>query len=268
MRLTDITEAVLLRDMIATGSPFGHASAFVGLATTDPTEDHTNYDGEENIPSNYSRVSLGTDVSLQQDANGNYYYVNDRDILFSNHSSSDWPSIVGVTLFDAESVTTGNKLCYAPISPTVVPTGSSYKIPAGGLTVGIEGEVSGYTAHAWLDNLLGLGSGMRHSTAYAALFDGDPEGSGTEVSTSLGYGRPSVSWETISQVSGRMDVSNDAAAYFGTAGGGTWSVSWLALFDSSSGGNLLCSAPLGTSVTVQDGENFTLQAGQITDTLG
>lgn len=76
------------------------------------------------------------------------------------------------------------------------------------------------------------------SDVYLALFDGDPKGSGTEVTTDIDSGgRQTISFEALS---GGNDASmaNDTANDFGTAENAC-DLSHVAIFDASTSGNLL-----------------------------
>lgn len=70
------------------------------------------------------------------------------------------------------------------------------------------------------------------SATHMALFNGDPAGAGTEISGGS-YARQSVTWNTAS--GGNLDSSNTPT--FNVPAGAT--VTFLALFDALTGGNLL-----------------------------
>lgn len=82
---------------------------------------------------------------------------------------------------------------------------------------------------------------------FAALFTAAPgeAGGGTEVSGAAYARQPASFAFALDGASGRWTASNDATVLFPVAGAGGWgTVSWFALFDAVSGGNMLAYAPL------------------------
>lgn len=104
------------------------------------------------------------------------------------------------------------------------------------------------------------------TSIYLALFTTDPaeDASGTEVSGG-GYARiAAASWAAPSNGA----TSNSADVDFGYATGGAWgTISHAALFDASSGGNMLIYGPLASSKTVADGDGFIVRSGQFSFTI-
>lgn len=83
---------------------------------------------------------------------------------------------------------------------------------------------------------------------YAALHTGDPgaDGSANEVSsaTDSNYSRSPVSWN-LSEASGASKVSNGAEVVFpASAGSGSYSVQFLTIWSSASGGVCMARLPL------------------------
>lgn len=88
------------------------------------------------------------------------------------------------------------------------------------------------------------------------------DNSGTEVSGGA-YDRKVVTFNT--PVSG--STSNAAQIQFSAATSSWGTITHFALYDASTGGNLLLWGPLATSKTVDIGDVFTFPAGNITVTL-
>ena len=126
---------------------------------------------------------------------------------------------------------------------------------------------SDYTENLLLNWLLTTNSATRPTAWYVGLFTAAPSdtGGGTEV-TGNGYAR--VATGTIS-VSGTDTLATNAAAIeFAAASGGNWgTITHAAIFDASSGGNMLAWAALTTSRTINDGDVFRIPAGSLTVTL-
>jgi hypothetical protein len=100
---------------------------------------------------------------------------------------------------------------------------------------------------------------------YLSLHTTDPgdAASATEVSGG-GYVRKTITFNTASGTSGSTTNSN---APTWTASGGSWTVTYIGIWDASSAGNLLAYGPLTQSRTVADGDTLTFNASSITVTI-
>jgi hypothetical protein len=126
---------------------------------------------------------------------------------------------------------------------------------------------SDYTENLVLTWLFTGSSATRPTAWYVGLFTAAPSdtGGGTEV-TGNAYAR--VATGTISGSGTATTFSNAAAIEFAAASGGNWgTVGWAAIFDASTGGNLLAWAPLTTSRVINDGDVFRIPATSLTITL-
>jgi hypothetical protein len=124
-----------------------------------------------------------------------------------------------------------------------------------------------YTENLALTYLFNTGSVTRPTAWYVGLFTAAPSdaGGGTEVSGS-GYAR--VSAGTISGSGTATTFTNAAAIEFGAATGGNWgTIGWAAIFDASTGGNMLAWAPLTTAKAINDGDIFRIPASSLSVTL-
>jgi len=103
-------------------------------------------------------------------------------------------------------------------------------------------------------------------TRYVALFDGDPQGAGSEVTTTI---RPSGRLALTSSMedagtTNTGESSSTADIDFGNADSGA-TVSHIAIYDSASGGTLLASDALtGGSQTVTAGNPVKIPSGDLT----
>jgi hypothetical protein len=117
-----------------------------------------------------------------------------------------------------------------------------------------------------VDWLVGKDDPPAIGTRYAALFDGDPQGSGTEVTTDI---RPSgrVAITSDMETAGTTNdgkSSSTADIDFGNADSGA-TVTHIAIYDAASGGNLLMSDVLtGGSQTVTAGNPVKIPSGDLT----
>ena len=105
----------------------------------------------------------------------------------------------------------------------------------------------------------------RPTAWYLALFTSNPadDASGTEVSTSgTAYARQSATFT----VSGDT-ASNSAAIEFPTATASFGTVSHVAVFDASTGGNMIAYAALTASKAIATGDVFRVPSGDLDITL-
>lgn len=127
---------------------------------------------------------------------------------------------------------------------------------------------SDYTENLVLNWLLTTNSATRPTAWYVGLFTAAPSdtGGGTEVSGSA-YARKVTGTITVSGTS-PTTATNSAAIEFASASGGNWgTITHAAIFDASTGGNMLAWAPLTTSRTINDGDVFRIPASSLTVTL-
>jgi hypothetical protein len=110
-------------------------------------------------------------------------------------------------------------------------------------------------------------SATRPTAWFVGLFTAAPSdtGGGTEVSGS-GYARKATGTITVSGTA--TTATNSAAIEFDPASGGNWgNITHAAIFDASTGGNMLAWAQLTTARTINDGDVFRVPASSLTITL-
>ena len=126
---------------------------------------------------------------------------------------------------------------------------------------------SDYTENLVLNWLLTTNAATRPTAWYVGLFTAAPSdtGGGTEVSGNA-YARKATGTMTVAGTA--TTATNAAAIEFAAASGGNWgAITHAAIFDASTGGNMLAWAPLTTSRTINDGDVFRIPAGSLTVTL-
>ena len=124
---------------------------------------------------------------------------------------------------------------------------------------------SNYLETEILDHVFGGAAYTAPGTLYLALHTADPaeDGSGTEVSTSgTAYARATVAFTTSGNT-----TSNTAAVEYATATANFGTVSHVAVWDASTGGNMLAYAALTSSKTIETGDVFRVPAGDLDITL-
>jgi len=121
-----------------------------------------------------------------------------------------------------------------------------------------------------VDWLIGKADPPSTGTRYVALFNGDPQGAGSEVTTTI---RPSgrVAITSDMEASGTTNTgesSSTADIDFGNADAGA-TVSHIAIYDAATSGNLLASDSLtGGSQTVTAGNPVKIPSGDLTVSIG
>jgi hypothetical protein len=126
---------------------------------------------------------------------------------------------------------------------------------------------SDYTENLVLTYLFTNGSATRPTAWYVGLFTAAPSdaGGGTEVS-GFGYVRKVTGTITVSGTD--TTATNSAAIEFDAASGGNWgTVTYAAIFDAETSGNMLAWAQLTTARTINDGDVFRIPASSLTITL-
>ena len=122
---------------------------------------------------------------------------------------------------------------------------------------------SNYLENKVLLHVFGATAYTAPATLYVALFTSDPgeAGSGTEVSGGS-YARQTIAF-TVTGAS----ATNTAAIEFPTCTASWGTVTYGAVYDAVTAGNLLASGPLTTSKTIASGDVLRIPASSFTITL-
>jgi hypothetical protein len=127
-------------------------------------------------------------------------------------------------------------------------------------------EFSNYLENALINAVLRNTSYTSPTTVYVSLYTTDPTDadSGTEVSTSgTSYARTAVTFGAPSN-----GVStNSADVTFPTATASWGTVTHIGIHDASTAGNLLFHTPLDTAKTIDSGDIFKIETGNLSVTL-
>lgn len=127
-------------------------------------------------------------------------------------------------------------------------------------------DLSAYLGNKVVRWLAGNAFPAAPATVYVALFNGDPAGAGTEVTTSVNAGgRQAAAWAAPAAGT-TNNMSNNADTNFG-ASAGSATIDHVALYDAASGGNLLFSHAIA-SVSVTAGTTVKVSSGAMTVTVG
>lgn len=116
-----------------------------------------------------------------------------------------------------------------------------------------------------LDHMMGKTS-YTMPTVYVALYNGDPNGAGAELTAppATDYARKAVTWASAAFVSPTGTIANSADVDFGIAGSAWGTVNYVAIFDQlAAGGNMIAHGPLEVSRSVQLNDPVKFPIGEL-----
>ena len=124
-------------------------------------------------------------------------------------------------------------------------------------------EISNYLENA-LINVTLRNTAFTAVTPYVALFTSDPTDAGTGTQVSGGsYSRTAVTFGAPSN----GVTTNSADVIFPTATASWGTVTHIGIYDASTGGNLLYHTPLDIAKTIDTGDIFRINTGNLSVTL-
>lgn len=129
-------------------------------------------------------------------------------------------------------------------------------------------QITRYLGNKILRWLLGESMISSPSGLYLALFDGDPDSGGTEVTTTVrSAGRVLINFEATPSSGTDNEVASDADTDFGASEGAA-DVDWVAIYDAASTGNRLFKKQLSGTENIILGSNVAVPAGDLTIRIG
>jgi hypothetical protein len=188
----------------------------------------------------------------------------------SNGSDLTWTTsaLAGATVnyvgaFDA--VTGGNLIWYKSVTSNAVSAGNMVKILSGQLTVTATGDLSGYSKDYLVNWMTGKASFPSAGTRYYSLWNGDPQGAGSEVTSTIrAAGR--IAFTSLMAAASSGAASDSTLIDFGNAAGGA-TISYSACHDASTSGNCLIShAITGGAQSITAGNPVRVPVGSQTVT--
>lgn len=125
--------------------------------------------------------------------------------------------------------------------------------------------LSNYMINKVLGILTNQGTWTPPTTVYLALYTSNPNpnNSGTEV-TGGSYARQAVSWTALA---GGTSTQNSSTITFPTATANWGAITYVALLDAASSGNLLMFAPATVTITINNGQTYTITSGNLVASL-
>lgn len=119
-------------------------------------------------------------------------------------------------------------------------------------------DMQSYLGDKLLNWLKGTAFGTAPSSVYAALWNGDPDASGTELTGTINLTRQAVTWGSVSSRS----MANSAEVNFGTANA-SGTATYVVLIDASVSGNQLAKKNI-SSASITSGEKVAIAVGALT----
>lgn len=125
-----------------------------------------------------------------------------------------------------------------------------------------------YASNYFENQVLNLMRGQSiagYTNLYLALFLSNPGDTGTEGTeiTYTGYARQAISFSAPAASGSGLMIQNTALISFAEATSSAGTVTYVAVFDSLTGGNMLLYAPLDIALVVQNGVSPVFRAGNI-----
>ena len=228
MYATNYFETMILNILcgVRAGAP---SAVYVGLFLTNPGEAGG---GTEITYTAYARrrITFAAPASME-DGIG---ISNTADITFPTAQAAAG-TVTHIGVFDA--LTSGNMLIYGELAePQTIEAQEAPVIVAGEAKWWLSGDFSDYFKNAVLNIL--RGTSVAGITPYLALYNGDPDNSGTELSGG-DYARLALAFSAPAAQSGTdyMQIKNNAAVSTARASSawGTWS--YTVIMTALSGGN-------------------------------
>lgn len=256
--LSNYAENKLLDHVFKVTSFTVPTNIYVGLSTADPGEAGAGL--AEPSGNAYARVQMNSWSAASSRANANA-----GTVTFPTATGS-WGTITHYAIFDAS--TGGNMLGYGTLTTAnAVVNGNIVVFAIGEIDVTFSaGGMSTYLANKLLDHMFKTTPYTVPTNIYVGLSTANPGDSGGALAEPSGnaYARTVMnSWDTAASGA----TQNGAAVTFPTATGSWGTVTYAALFDASTSGNLLGSSVLGTSQAVVNGNVVEFATGAIDVTL-
>ena len=235
---------------------------YVGLFLSDPTDSGTA--GTEAAYTGYARQQ----VTFSLD--GTSSIQNSSVITFPEAAATVGSPVTHIGIYDTQTGTSSptNLWLYGQLSTNLtIQAGVSPVFRAGAIKWTINGNLSPIYKQQILNCIRGQQASVASFNPYVGLCNGDPAGSGTELS-GTDYARFAVAFEeptTDSESAAATMTSNTTDITSPSPAGSYWgNMSYAGIYTSASGGNLFMSVPLNGVYTMNEGSVAGFRAGALT----
>ena len=117
-------------------------------------------------------------------------------------------------------------------------------------------------------NNLAKGATIASGSRYFALFDGDPQGAGTEQTSTITGSATRLQVDgrfgTPTTVNGFRQIANNATLTVTGSASGAANATYAAIYDAATGGNLIASYTLSAALSIAAGNAVEFASGQVT----
>lgn len=189
--------------------------------------------------------------------------TSNNGLVSFNKASGSWGTIGYYAIFDA--LTNGNMIAYGTISdPQAVVANQTAQFVTDDFTFTMAGAASDYLRGKLLDHVFKITPYTAPTTFYVALSTANPTSSGGSIAEPVGNNYSRTSLTAWTRVGG--SVSNTSLFVGPTASGSWGTITYLALFDALTTGNMLTFGTAGSNAFVaNDYPNY--PAGNLIATL-
>ncbi len=118
-------------------------------------------------------------------------------------------------------------------------------------------DASAYLGDMLLNWIKGTAFSAAPAAVYVALYSGDPDASGTEVTGTVGLTRQAAGFGAVAA----RAMASNAEINFGNASGGA-TVDYVVLFDAASGGNQIGKKAI-SAASITSGEKVSIASGNL-----
>ncbi len=123
--------------------------------------------------------------------------------------------------------------------------------------------LNGSVVDPFLDWLVGNASMAATGTRYVTVFDGNPQGAGSEVINTLTGSSNRIDLTAAMDDASGGSVANDTQITFTSSAVGAADVDFVAIYDAITGGNLLASVAV-TAKSIAIGDGLRIAIGNLT----
>jgi hypothetical protein len=209
----------------------------------------------------------GTEVSGTISARQSITWGTISSASISNSAAVDFGTSGGSATANAfgimDALTSGNLLAYNTMTSKSIGSGDDVEVAIGNLDLALTGDFETYMSNWILNWFKGTTAPSAPAGLYVSLWDGDPNGAGSDVTTTIrAAGRVAVTLGTVSD----GVVSNSVEIDFGNADAGA-TVSYFQIHDAASGGNALATAAVTATKTITAGDPVKWSVGALSITI-
>ncbi len=257
MYATDYFEKAILNSMrgVALTAP---GTMYLALFLTNPTE--TGTAGTEVTYGEYARVPIVFSTPASVASNSNTISIQNETQLTFTSADIDAGTVKFIALMD--SPTGGNMWAYGELTDALqVTKGVAPVFTSGSIVYTLSGNLTTAFKEKYLNVFRGYS--VEGFNLHAALYNGDPESGGAELSGS-NYSRVLIDLTAPEEASsGQMRVENSAEAAFNrpTTDWGLWA--HTALYNAESGGQPVWKFALTTALNLTTGRMPNIAKGAI-----